>query len=154
MNGNGNRERLTRRNHDGGIDIDNLHAALEKLAEYEDAEEQGRLVVIPFQEGDTAFAIVDGEIKSGTVVDIFCGYMDFCLRMLFKILMDEAFERRAYVYEDVGKRVFLTRAEAERELEDDRYCEQLVEDYLNDPDPEKHTTVTLEELASRECVEL
>lgn len=35
-------------------------------------------------------------------------------------------------------------------LEDDLYCEELVEAYLNDPDPHKHDTITLEELA--QCV--
>ena len=40
------------------------------------------------------------------------------------------------------------------ELEDDLYCERLVEDYLNDTSPDKHDTITLEELAKREGVEL
>lgn len=40
------------------------------------------------------------------------------------------------------------------EIEDDLYCERLVEDYLNDPSPDKHDTITLEELAEREGVEL
>lgn len=30
---------------------------------------------------------------------------------------------------------------------DDLFCEKIVEDYLNDKDPQKHETVTLEELA-------
>lgn len=40
------------------------------------------------------------------------------------------------------------------EIEDDLYCERLVDDYLNDPSPDKHDTITLEELAKREGVEL
>ena len=31
------------------------------------------------------------------------------------------------------------------EAEDDAYCEQLLQDYLNDPDPHKHDSVSLEE---------
>ena len=31
------------------------------------------------------------------------------------------------------------------EIEDDLYCERLVEEYLNDPDPEKDKSYTLEE---------
>ena len=31
------------------------------------------------------------------------------------------------------------------EAEDDAYCEQLLQDYLNDPDPRKHDSVSLEE---------
>lgn len=30
---------------------------------------------------------------------------------------------------------------------DDLFCKKIVEDYLNDKDPQKHETVTLEELA-------
>lgn len=40
------------------------------------------------------------------------------------------------------------------EMEDDLYCERLVEDYLNDDSPDKHDTITLEELAKREGVNL
>ena len=40
------------------------------------------------------------------------------------------------------------------EIEDDLYCERLVEDYLNDTSPDKHDTITLEELAKREGVDL
>ena len=37
---------------------------------------------------------------------------------------------------------------------DKAYCEQLYQDYLNDPDPDKHQTISLEELCKREGVEL
>lgn len=40
------------------------------------------------------------------------------------------------------------------EMEDDLYCERLVEDYLNDTSPDKHDTISLEELAQREGVDL
>lgn len=40
------------------------------------------------------------------------------------------------------------------EMEDDLYCERLVEGYLNDTSPDKHDTITLEELAKREGVDL
>lgn len=40
------------------------------------------------------------------------------------------------------------------EIEDDMYCERLVENYLNDSSPDKHDIITLEELAKREGVEL
>ena len=44
--------------------------------------------------------------------------------------------------------------EIDDELEDDLYCEHLVETYLNDPSPDKHETISLEELARREGIEL
>ena len=40
------------------------------------------------------------------------------------------------------------------ELEDDLYCERLAEAYLNDTSPDKHETISLEELAQREGVDL
>lgn len=40
------------------------------------------------------------------------------------------------------------------EIEDDLYCEQLVENYLNDTNPDKHETITIEELAKREGIVL
>ncbi len=50
--------------------------------------------------------------------------------------------------------VFLEGMRFDDEMEDDLYCEKLLEDYLNDPDPEKHMSITLEELAEREGIEL
>jgi DNA-binding LacI/PurR family transcriptional regulator len=40
------------------------------------------------------------------------------------------------------------------EREDALYCERLVADYLDDDDPEKHETVSLDELAAREGIGL
>lgn len=50
--------------------------------------------------------------------------------------------------------LFLRGMEFDDEMEDDLYCEKLVEDYLNDSDPEKHETISLEELAEREGITL
>lgn len=50
--------------------------------------------------------------------------------------------------------LFLKGIQFDDEMEDDLYCERLVEDYLNDPDPEKHNSITIEELAKREDIEL
>lgn len=33
------------------------------------------------------------------------------------------------------------------ECDDDMFCKKLVDDYLNDNDPTKHETITIEELA-------
>lgn len=40
------------------------------------------------------------------------------------------------------------------EIEDDLYCEKLVEDYLNSRDPDKHESILLEDLAKREGIAL
>jgi hypothetical protein len=33
------------------------------------------------------------------------------------------------------------------EIEDDLFCERLVNDYLNDNDPDKHDSITIDEFA-------
>lgn len=50
--------------------------------------------------------------------------------------------------------LFLRGIQFDDDLEDDLLCEQLVERYMNDQDPHKHDTITLEELAAREGVTL
>lgn len=40
------------------------------------------------------------------------------------------------------------------EIEDDLYCQKLVDDYMNDPDPEKDETISIEELARQEGIVL
>ena len=40
------------------------------------------------------------------------------------------------------------------EAEDDAFCEKLYKDYLNNPDPEKNETISLEEFAAQEGVQL
>lgn len=50
--------------------------------------------------------------------------------------------------------LFLRGMQFDDDIEDDLYCQKLYEDYLNNPDPEKHETITIEELAKREGIEL
>ena len=40
------------------------------------------------------------------------------------------------------------------EIEDDRFCENLLLHYLNDPDPEKHESISIEEFAAQEGIDL
>jgi hypothetical protein len=50
--------------------------------------------------------------------------------------------------------LFLRGMQFDDDIEDDLYCQKLYEDYLRNPDPQKHDTITLEELAAREGIEL
>ena len=50
--------------------------------------------------------------------------------------------------------LFLQGMQFDDEIEDDLYCQKLYEDYLNNPDPDKHETITIEELAARENIDL
>uniref|UniRef100_UPI004025C7D4 hypothetical protein n=1 Tax=Faecousia sp. TaxID=2952921 RepID=UPI004025C7D4 len=40
------------------------------------------------------------------------------------------------------------------EIEDERYCEKLYQDYLDNPNPDKNETISLEELAEQEGITL
>ena len=48
--------------------------------------------------------------------------------------------------------LFLKGIQFDDEMEDDLYCEKLVQDYMDNSDPEKTETITLEELAKREGI--
>ena len=50
--------------------------------------------------------------------------------------------------------MFLRGVEFDDELEDDRFCEKLVDDYLNDDSPDKHESISLEEFAAQEGIAL
>ena len=50
--------------------------------------------------------------------------------------------------------LFLKGIQFDDDIEDDLYCQKLYEDYLNNPDPEKDESISLEELAAREGIEL
>lgn len=50
--------------------------------------------------------------------------------------------------------MFLRGVEFDDELEDDRFCEKLVDDYLNDTSPDKHDSMSLEDFAAQEGIAL
>ena len=57
-------------------------------------------------------------------------------------------------YKLPGLLLFLQGMQFSDELEDDQFCEKLYQDYLDDPDPTKSETISLEDLAAQEGVEL
>lgn len=95
---------------------------LQRLAYYEDMEEQGRLVVLPCKVGDTVY--VTGArfylgkehtgIQKGTVYgyELNEGYG----WVIWAHMEGETYSGNAYCFSDFGKTVFLTREEAERAL--------------------------------------
>ena len=49
--------------------------------------------------------------------------------------------------------LFLQGVAFDDDMEDDLFCERLYQSYLDDPDPEKHETITLEELMKQEGID-
>lgn len=87
---------------------------LEKLVDYEEAEEQGLLVRLPCKIGDDLYCIVNGEVKKLKVHSF--GVPDFEITDIeFKYV--DGFKIVRFVGE-LGKTVFLTREEAEKKLEE------------------------------------
>lgn len=50
--------------------------------------------------------------------------------------------------------LFLKGIEFDDEMEDDIFCENMVQRYLNDDSPDKHDTITIEEFAKQEGIVL
>ena len=93
-------ERLTEHLNGGGIlknkTLEGQCIAIGKLAEYEDAEEQGLLLRLPCKVGDTVYSVVE----DGLQIFELKFSLDFYVRRM----------------SDFGKTVFLTKEEAEQAL--------------------------------------
>lgn len=97
-----------------------LKEAMEKLARYEDAEEQGRLVELPCAVNDILYTLVSTEsggiIRKSQVREIKLEHSPFG----DSVFMVEQVGRRGLLFKyyesDFGKSVFYTQEEAETEL--------------------------------------
>lgn len=92
-----------------------------KLAEYEDLEEQGLLVRLPCKVGDTVYRVNAGAkqpIIPMTVSEIhfLCYKNERAVR--FDAIGKEDMGESCYRLEDIGRIVFLTLEEAEKKLEE------------------------------------
>ena len=140
-------ERLTERDEFGNADIigvdsadlqlnldfdafNRVTEALNRLASYEDLEEQGRLVVLPCKVGDKVYTFYNGKnckwptnMKRGKIYETLVSGIrlhdwdadDWRLLLLFDTR--EASGCYEFSFSEVGKTVFLTRAEAEKAME-------------------------------------
>lgn len=113
-------ERLTRRSANGtgvyatpsGEPVkweNNRHNVLQKLADYEDLEEQGRLIKLPCKVGDTVYVIVG---KNISVQKIQRATIDSEMKIEFYT------KRRGFTLFDIGKTVFLVKSEAGAKLKE------------------------------------
>lgn len=93
-------------------------ACVEKLAEYETAEEEGRLVMLPCKVGDIIFCIVrPGIIRQFKVLSIEIYEYGAILELLYAGNLEKYRFWRIYMpSDDFGKKLFLTSEEAEEAL--------------------------------------
>lgn len=102
--------------------IDAVDKLKNALGKYEDAEEQGLLLRLPFKIGDTVYYISEGFIEPCTVEIIFLAdYTDKDGNCSYMAEIHYDREDCPYVsteiyFTDIGKTVFLTQSEAEQKL--------------------------------------
>lgn len=105
----------------GTGDCDRLKAMVNRLAKFEDLEEQGLLVRLPCEVGDTIYRVNAGAkqpIIPMTVSEIhfLCYKNERAVR--FDAIGKEDMGESCYRLEDIGRIVLLTREEAEKKLEE------------------------------------
>lgn len=103
-----------------------LKTALEKLADYEDLEEQGLLVKLPCKVGDMVWDNDFGYPESYKIKAFSYGYCDSYVEpdigiedeIIFYYENSDGSITGAFPTSEIGKTVFLTREEAEKKLEE------------------------------------
>ena len=103
--------------HFSGLEMAKLHSALMELKKYQEADKDGRIVVLPCKVGDTVYEVTSRKTISeyrvkAIRVELFCTFIEwditagFVDKSIFGVPANE-----------IGKTVFLTREEAEKALE-------------------------------------
>ena len=120
VEGKGNMERLTRRDKVDGNEFVRINkgapdfVVYEKLADYEDLEEQNRLLKLPCAVGDTAWIVFKGEIFKCMV-----SKFDIVRNGIFPMLrINETLETISVSMKTLEKTWFLTKEAAEAALEE------------------------------------
>ena len=90
------------------------YCAMEKLAAYEDAEEQGLLLRLPCKVGDVAYVIIHNAVKKEIVRDVQYRGQTYAEGQRWFLNIGALL----YCENDIGKMVFLTREEAEAKLKE------------------------------------
>ena len=108
-----------------GLEMAKLHSALMELKKYQEADKDGRLVVLPCKVGDMVYKIFKERTKCSAYGEFFdesscCGCeceCDSTIQYVIRPIQPTTLSSLALYIEDIGKTVFLTREEAEKALE-------------------------------------
>ena len=92
--------------------------ALEKLAEYEDLEEQGRLVKSPCNVGDTVYVKMASYCKTHYAEAEVRDFVHFISCGFCAVVTSKYFDKQNIPFSEFGKTVFLTKSEAEAKLKE------------------------------------
>lgn len=107
----------------GRIQVGN---AVEKLAEYEDLEEQGKLLKLPCAVGDTVYHLCTFENGESEIIEMKVVCVEPCgaIRQhkgvceIWNVYAETDYTKAYFKFFDFGKTVFLTREEAEAALKE------------------------------------
>lgn len=99
-------------------DCEEIDAVYRKLKEYEDLEEQGLLLRLPCEVGDTVYAIGFNNNRPLVYESVVLGILVTEKEIYFNVKVDE-FEINSQLKQSMfGKTVFLTQVEAEHKLKE------------------------------------
>ena len=94
----------------------------EKLGKYEDLEEQGRLIKLPFKIGDIIYRVNAGAkepvIKMRVLQVNYKQLREDRIIIRIDAMNDNDMGESCYLLEDFGKNVFITKSEAEAKLKE------------------------------------
>ncbi len=98
--------------------LEGIYVMFQKLAEYEDLEEQGLLIRLPCKVGETVYT-QDSEYKVYHISFHLNGYEDICKNLRFHATektgkLDDIW----FWVDEIGKTVFFTKEEAEQALKE------------------------------------
>ena len=103
-------------------DCEEIDSVYRKLKEYEDAEEQGLLLRLPFKVGDTLYRVNKGAKEPVIMMRVIQLYIKQIHKdrtvMRIDAINDADMDESCYLPCDIGERIFLTRAEAEAKLKE------------------------------------
>jgi hypothetical protein len=106
----------------GENSYDYKNLLIDKLGEYEDLEEQCRLVILPCKVGDTLYLVNKGAKKPVIMMRVLQLYIKQLHkdRTVIRIdaINDDDMGESCYFLENIGKTVFLTKSEAEAKLKE------------------------------------
>lgn len=88
-----------------------------KLAEYEDAEEQGLLLRFPCKVGDTVWYVDDDDDNYPLEFLITKIEVEEHKYLRYHAIEKDNYEKIGFIKESIGKTIFLTREKAEKALE-------------------------------------
>ena len=99
-------------------DCEEIDAVYRKLKDYEDLEEQGRLIKLPCKVGDVVYVKMASYSKTHYAEAEVRDFVHFISHGFCVVVTSKYFDKENIPFSEFGKTVFLTKAEAEAKLKE------------------------------------